>query len=123
MQHCAFSRSTATALANRKTAINDRKYTPSRRSSTPLEISVKCAKKLSEAMKSTTALGAHPAKKLSTIGAPLAISTKHAAAVMTKAMTWFLVRAEMKPPRSQLKTGLRSDSLRISSRLPIALVR
>src|SRR5689334_8394804 len=90
-----FRMSTITAFANRNAAINEPKKMMSRRSITPRLIEVKCVRKLNEATVSISTCGAQPEKKFSTRVEPLTVKTKQIAAVMTKAMTWLLVIAEM----------------------------
>ena len=45
--------------------------------------------------------GAQPWNTPSTIGEPATVKTKTSAAVTTKAMTWFLVSAEMQAPTAR----------------------
>ena len=70
----------------------------SRSSITPLVTAVKWVRKLSEAIVSTSRSGAQSRKKLSTSSRPAMVNRKHTVALMMKAMTWFLVNAEMHDP-------------------------
>ena len=80
---------------NSHSTINDPKKTTSFMSITPRVILLKWVRKLIERSASTMISGAQPWKKLSTICAPDMVNRKHTVAPMMKAMTWFVVSAEM----------------------------
>ena len=50
---------------------------------------------------------AQPARKPSTIGEPLTVKRKQAAAVSTKAITWFLVKADSAAPMARNAPAMR----------------
>src|SRR5579885_1059077 len=88
-------------LAYSQKAIRVAKYTTSRTSSTPFLMDSKWAMKLKELITSTTACGAQPLKKPSTMRVPLKMNQKQITTDTTNAMTWFLVVAEMQEPMAR----------------------
>ena len=69
-----------------KLLITEAKKTASRRSMTPRMIALKCVRKLNEETVEMTLSGAQACSIPSTIGEPLTVKRKQAAAVRTKAM-------------------------------------
>ena len=64
----------------------------------PRDISVKLDKKLKDAITSTMDSPAQEEKKSNTIGKPLNVNKKHTVTEIIKAITWFLVRADINKP-------------------------
>ena len=98
--------STTIALANRKSAIRLEKKKASLTSITPRFIALKWVRKLKERIASVNQSGAQPAKKLRTTAVPLTVKRNATAAVTTKAMTWFLVVAEIQAPIARMPPAI-----------------
>src|SRR6478672_7674882 len=87
-----------TMFADKNSVISEKKKIRSRKSITPCVMAMKCVRKLNEEMALISASGAHDRKKSITSGAPEIVNRKQTTTLTTKAITWFLVIAEMQAP-------------------------
>jgi hypothetical protein len=85
-------------VAASHTNINETKYNTSLSPSTPFDTDVKWVKKLSEAIISTTSMGAQPLNIFRTMGKPLRINMKQMTTPRMKAITWLLLKADVQDP-------------------------
>src|ERR1043166_4108124 len=111
VSHPAFLMSTMAEVAKRQRVMSVAKYSRSTAVITPLEIRSKWVRKLKEAMALRRGCGAQPLKKSITGGKPLMRKPKQRTTVTTKALTWFLVKADTADPIARNPPAIRHEPM------------